>query len=302
MIGIKELYTHYIRKPLSDYCGIVCEPIDPALAIVNRLLDDAISYFSYTLVLGGEAVVKYNGEMMTLRARDMMVTTPGAKVFTTEVTDDFSALCLMADEPTTYETADTRYADLAAFSPLLIHSRNKLRLSGSESGELRKWMEEILRYGTSDSPLAKVCLTSLYSLFVCTLMNTEGVGRQDSTQYGRPSEIFLDFLKLLPSNYIRHHDIGFYAERLAVTTIYLSRIVKKHSGQTVKEHIDRLLLSEASAMLRRTDRPVAEIAELLNFANPQSFCKFFVRNKGVSPRQYRANRESPMFVKNCKTL
>lgn len=288
MIGIKDLYNHYIRKPIPENCGIICEPIDVAMAKLNRLLNDTLSYFSYTLVLNGKALVDYNGIHLSLRPYDLMITTPGAKVVTLEVTDDFSAWCLMADEMTTYEITDTRYAVLSTFSPLLIHSQNKLQLTETEFEGIRKWMNELIRYGAMENPLTKLCLTSLYSLFICELVNIITTGNSEMNQYGPPSELFLKFLKLLPQNYIRHHDIQFYADRLSVTTIYLSRVVKKHSGQTVKEHIDRLLLSEASVQLKRTDKPIATIAENLNFATPQSFCKFFYRNKGVSPRKYRA--------------
>lgn len=292
MIGINELYNRYIRKPISGYRGIVCEPIDDAMAKLNRLINDTLSYFSYTLVVKGEATVVYNGTKMVLQPRDMMVTTPGARVFTQEVSEDYFALCLMADEMTTYEITDIRFAVLTAYSPMLIHVQNKLHLCENEFDALKKWMEEITAYGASDDPLTKIRLTSLYSLFVCELMNIENPGNADINKYGRPSEIFMDFLKLLPNNYTKHHDIQFYADRLAVTTIYLSRIVKNHSGQTVKDYIDRLLLSKASALLKRSDISIANIAETLNFANPQSFCKFFVRNKGISPRKYRGNNDT----------
>lgn len=291
MIGIKDLYTNYIRKPLREDCGIVCEPIDPTMAKLNRLLDDPISYFSYTLVMKGEAKVDFNGSRIAISPQDLMITTPGAKVYTLEVSDDFSALCLMVDETTTYETANARYAVLTAYAPSMIHAKNKLSLSAAQYGALKKWMTEIVSYGSSNTPLANDFLFSLHSLFVCQLMEIENLKSREDCRYSHSSEVFLDFLRLLPQNYEKHHDIQFYADRLAITTIYLSRIVKRHSGQTVKEHIDRLLLSEASLLLKRTDKSVASIAEALSFATPQSFCKFFAKNKGLSPRQYRNNQK-----------
>lgn len=130
MIGIKDLYAQYIRKPLPEDCRIVCEPIDPYMAKLNRLLTDSISYFSYTLVLAGTADVDYNGNNLTLSPNDMMITTPGAKVFTSNVSDDYFALCLMVDETIVYEIQTARYAILTAYSPQLIHYQNKLTLSG----------------------------------------------------------------------------------------------------------------------------------------------------------------------------
>lgn len=292
MIGINELYTHYILKPLRKDCNIVCEPIDSAMAKLNRLIDDSLSYFSYTLVLKGSAKVDFNGSILVIEPHDMMVTTPGAKVFTLEVSDDFSALCLMVDETTTYSIENASYAVLTAYAPFMIHSQNKLKLTDIQHAALKKWMTEIVDYGCYVSPFANDFLTALHSLFVYQLMDIENINGREACQYSRPAKIFLDFLKMLPENYVKHHDIQYYADRLAVTTIYLSRIVKQHSGQTVKEHIDRLLLSKALIMLKRTDKSVTNIAEMLNFATPQSFCKFFVRNKSVSPREYRNSTQT----------
>lgn len=287
MIGIRDLYANYIRKPLPDDCGIICEPIDSYMATLNRLLTDSISYFSYTLVVHGNADVDYNGTNLSLSPGEILITTPGARVFTNNVSADYFGLCLMVDETIVYEIPDARLAVLTAYSPSLIHSQNKLSLNYDEAESLKKWMNEIMVFATSDNPYAKTCRTALYSIFVCELMNVENKDVVTEGPKNNPSELFLNFLKLLPANYLKHHELKFYADRLSVSTIYLSRIVKKYSNQTVKDHIDRLLLSEASVKLRRTKLPIANIAESLNFANPQSFCKFYVKHRGISPREYR---------------
>lgn len=287
MIGIKDLYAHYIRKPLPEDCGIICEPVDPYMAKLNRMLNDSLSYFSYTLIISGTADVDYNGNALHLSPRDLMITTPGAKVYTHSVSDDYFGLCLMVDETIIYEIQNARYAVLTAYSPSLIHCQNKLSLNDDEAKVIEKWMNEIMTYRTSDNPYSRICLTALYSIFVCELMEIENKDVEEEYQSTAPSETFLSFLKLLPSNYLEHHDLQFYADKLSVSTIYLSRVVKRYSQQTVKDHLDRFLVSEASAMLKRTDTSIANIAERLNFANPQSFCKFFVKHRGISPREYR---------------
>lgn len=217
----------------------------------------------------------------------MMITTPGAKVFTSNVSDDYFALCLMVDETIVYEIQTARYAILTAYSPQLIHYQNKLTLSDNECELLKKWMDEITTYGRYPAKHAKECLSALYSIFVCELMEIENKVDNHENFHSNPSEIFLNFLRQLPANYLRHHDLQFYADKLSVSTIYLSRIVKKYSQQTVKNHIDRLLMSEASRLLKQTDSPIVYIAERLHFANPQSFCKFFVKHTGLSPREFR---------------
>lgn len=57
------------------------------------------------------------------------------------------------------------------------------------------------------------------------------------------------FKDLMFEHYRRQHKINFYAERLSVFGYYLSRIVKEETGQTIREHITRLLYAEAKKML-----------------------------------------------------
>jgi transcriptional regulator GlxA family with amidase domain len=59
------------------------------------------------------------------------------------------------------------------------------------------------------------------------------------------------------------------------------------TGRTVVDHISQMLLMEASFLLTTTDLSVAQIADRLHFADAAAFCKFFSRQKGISPRRFR---------------
>jgi AraC family transcriptional activator of pobA len=47
------------------------------------------------------------------------------------------------------------------------------------------------------------------------------------------------------------------------------------------------VLLEARRLLRYTDKPAFAIAQELGFADPAYFGRFFRRESGVTPRQYR---------------
>ncbi len=83
-------------------------------------------------------------------------------------------------------------------------------------------------------------------------------------------------------------DIAFYASALNISVVYLSRIVRQISGQTVIDYINQMLLVEASFLLRNTSLTINQIAGRLYFADTSSFSKFYSRLKGMSPRKYRA--------------
>ena len=51
--------------------------------------------------------------------------------------------------------------------------------------------------------------------------------------------------------------------------------------------INRYVIQQAKIKLRYNDQPVWEIAEEMNFANASFFSKFFKKETGMTPKQYR---------------
>ncbi len=100
-------------------------------------------------------------------------------------------------------------------------------------------------------------------------------------------EIFDRFITLVNQYGPREHRLKFYADKTFLSPRYLGTIVKKISGQTVKEWIDKAVILEAKVMLKHTDKPVSHIADALNFDSFSFFCRYFRRLTGMSPQQYR---------------
>ena len=81
--------------------------------------------------------------------------------------------------------------------------------------------------------------------------------------------------------------IGFYADSLNISTTYLSRIVRQVTGRTVIDYVNQFLLMEAVFLLRTTAMSIAQISDRLHFSDQAAFSKFFSREQGVSPKEYR---------------
>jgi transcriptional regulator GlxA family with amidase domain len=100
-------------------------------------------------------------------------------------------------------------------------------------------------------------------------------------------KIFMDFIQLMTQHFSEHHDIAFYASKLNITTIYLSRVVRLIAERTVVDYINQMLADKATFLLRHSQLSITQIAEQLHFADTPSFSKFFSRQKGMSPRAFR---------------
>ncbi len=287
MLKLTDFYIKYLHKPFPTDCGLACEQFDKQGVLLNSRLTERVSSFSYTLILSGTRTLTHNDKTTFLAKNDLFITTPGMIVRTLSVSDDYLALSLIGDESATYEIPFARNVICASYSPDLICAENKLTLTDEEARWMEKRLREIIIYIDSNHQFKKECLSSLYSLFMLDLLDMERRFKKSSEVSPHIVDQYLKFLKLLSSHFATQHEISFYATELSVTTIYLSRIVKKISGKTVKNHIDRLILIEASHLLLTTDIPISIIAEKLNFANPASFCKFFTKHKEISPSEYR---------------
>ena len=98
------------------------------------------------------------------------------------------------------------------------------------------------------------------------------------------------FFELITKYATLHRDIGFYADQLCITPKYLSAVVKKASGHSPVEWIDRQVMLYARTLLTSSDMTVQQIATELNFPNPSFFGQYFKRHEGMTPRSYRTNK------------
>ena len=107
----------------------------------------------------------------------------------------------------------------------------------------------MIHYQQMGVPLANDSLRMLYNLFLTDLSTVQQHSIREHRFPKRVEEIFLGFLGLLPQHFAEHHDIGFYASHLCITTTYLSRVVRQVSGgRTVVDYINQILLMEATRL------------------------------------------------------
>ena len=84
------------------------------------------------------------------------------------------------------------------------------------------------------------------------------------------------------------HQVSEYASLLNVSAGYLSEVVKAQSGKPAITHIHERLMLEARRLLFHTGHSLKEIAFDLGFSDASYFNRFFKREAGVTPAEYRA--------------
>ncbi len=107
----------------------------------------------------------------------------------------------------------------------------------------------------------------------------------------RPADATVAQLRsLLDECFRTERQLGFYAEKLGMSVDRLNDHVKRATGVTAGHLIRQRVLSEAKRQLVFTTQPIADIAKELAFADPSHFARFFRKQTGAAPHDFRDRR------------
>lgn len=87
---------------------------------------------------------------------------------------------------------------------------------------------------------------------------------------------------------------------------HFNRLVTRFHGAKPMQVVTRMRMDRAGQLLRNSDYPVKQIAELVGYRNPFAFSVAFKREMGQGPKAYRALRstnslgESPSVLRNWR--
>jgi AraC-like DNA-binding protein len=109
-----------------------------------------------------------------------------------------------------------------------------------------------------------------------------------SEPVGAESRTFARFIRLLETGHPNSRRVEDYAEELSCSVRTLTRACLAVTGRTAKQVVDDRVALEARRLLACTSMSVAEVGRSLGFPEPTNFGRFFHREVGMSPGQFRA--------------
>lgn len=97
----------------------------------------------------------------------------------------------------------------------------------------------------------------------------------------------VELLEEINNSYLSERSVSYYSNKLSISSKYLNKLTKTYLNKSLSSLIyDRVLL-EAKRELCFTDKTIKEIAYFLGFNDAAYFSRFFKKNEGITPEEFR---------------
>ena len=108
--------------------------------------------------------------------------------------------------------------------------------------------------------------------------------------------LFQKYKAEVEKNFKTQHSVQAFAKKLLTQSRTLNSLSKKYTGKTAGDIIADRIVLEAKRELYYNTKSIKEIGYDLGFDDPAYFTRFFKKQTGLSPQEYKLN-ESQSFVR-----
>ena len=165
---------------------------------------------------------------------------------------------------------------------------HELRLTPTEAdtveAQLAQLEAEYQRPGEWQQRMLGACLTVL--LTYLSRLYTEQYPEAEPTPDQR---LLRAYQAKVEAQFREVHEVGAYATQLHISAGHLSEVIKAQTGRPAIKHLHERLVLEARRLLLHSQQPLKEIAYDLGFQNASYFTRFFKREAGTTPAEYRTS-------------
>lgn len=237
---------------------------------------------SYFVVLIDSGSVTYTLDLqeITLTDGDLLFAMPNQIFVPPSKTEDLKYFKVLFDE-NTLALLPQRFSFLV--NPLNVQT---IKLDHAARERVRKVFEMLHQLLYSDEPLTDSEIVLAYLNLLLSELNSAYFRHEQANMLNTNVSKFVEFKLMVETNLTEQPSINTLAEKLALTTNSLYRLVKEHAGTSPKEYFTQRLMMEAQRKLRYSNLSVKELAYELGFNDPDYFSRLFKKSTGQSVSEF----------------
>lgn len=170
-------------------------------------------------------------------------------------------------------------------------SRNPIIEFNEQNAHIFSLYGELIanRLNDTNRPYRKEVMSALTAATVFELFTEieKQHGKEPHPVLTSGDRLFQRFIVLLSDQDIKPRSVAWYADKLCVTTKYLSSVCKSISKKTARNIISMYVIADIQYLLKYSTLSTKEIAAKLDFPNISFFGKYVKAHLGMSPNEYR---------------
>jgi len=187
-----------------------------------------------------------------------------------------------------YALLDSLGADLST----ALQSESAARIFLLEENEEQSLIETMLRklmkeYQQQQGYRRELIESSLTVVLACLMQQAQSMQPRLVEHPKRARRYLSEFTNLIEQDYMHHHQLTFYATKIGISTAHLNAVCREFVQRSALDLIHARIMLEAKRNLVYTSLTIKTVAEMLGFADPAYFTRFFKRQAGLSPKEFR---------------
>lgn len=111
------------------------------------------------------------------------------------------------------------------------------------------------------------------------------------------SDLMHRIFSFADENFLKSCSLKDLSAHIGYDYSYLSKLFSEHIGISFTEYVNMLRIDRACYLLKNTDTPVLEIAEMCGYGSLRSFNRNFAKQMNMAPRDY---KQSPLVYAGNK--
>ena len=279
---------------LTDYNYQEVDYTDGELSIINHLAINSrmhatqIDKVFIAICSQGELRFEMDGADYVVSKNEVFVGYPNAIYEQFEGTYDLRCRLLVLTKSLLQEML---YPNQSIWNKTLFLKKHYLIHLSDQEVIMQNCMNTVLAYNlkSNKTTFRKEILHSLVQCIIFELCRTlSTLVQTDNSQETNQRRILFDrFISYLNSCDIKKQPLSFYADRLCVSTRYLTMVCRDISGRTAYDWIREYVQNDVRFYLLHTNLSIKEISVKLGFCNLSFFGKYVRENLGKSPSDFR---------------
>lgn len=236
--------------------------------------------FELIYLLSGSVCVNVEDEEFTLRPRDMLVVNPDKRHSYRGDSDVFLAK---------FTISHTRLQELLEQEVILFWCNSVIDKNEAYE-KLREIITQIFNQYNANDARGHIYLKSLYYQLLHVLTSNFLLTSNDirfQAERNRQDDRMQEIMRYLRANFRQNISLQDLADKMYLSTTYLSKYIKKSCGATYMELINSVRLDRSMEELVYTDAAVMKVAMDCGFASVAAYNKVFKDKYDCTPSEFR---------------